>query len=397
MYNNNYSKYEQILKHMKNIILILLSTFFTLSCQQEAELHQDDRSIIHDYRDYVTNESVIKLEKIELTNTFDNPWSMEFINDEMVVITEKEGGLSLVNLNTYKVSQIKHTIPLISYGQGGLLDITYYKDNLYISFTMKNNQDKYTTAIGKGEFVPPYNEINNFEILLEALPYLDSSKHFGSRLLIQEDNIYATIGERGNGELSQNPGNHIGSVVEINLNQTEASDRFDEYPDSLSEVYQIGLRNPQGLALSTNGSMYLSNHGAKGGDFIGLVLPGTNYGWNNIGWGGTNYIGTKIGNGEAFRDEYLKPIVSWVPSIAPSDIVFYKGDEFPEWSNDLLVTSLKFKMLLKISINNGNVSNETIILKDKIGRIRDVDINSKGEIFLICDEANSTIWRITNP
>ena len=165
----------------------------------------------------------------------------------------------------------------------------------------------------------------------------------------------------------------------------------------MPEVFQIGLRNPQGLALSINGSMYLSNHGAKGGDFIGLVLPGTNYGWNNIGWGGTNYIGPKIGNGEAFRDEYLKPIISWVPSIAPSDIIFYEGSEFSEWSNDLLVTSLKFKMLLKISINDGNVSNETIILKDKIGRIRDVDINSRGEIFLITDETNSTIWKISNP
>ena len=395
--NNNYSKYEQILKHMKNNIIILLATIFILSCQQETELDTNDISIIHDYREYLTNESLIELEKIQLTNTFDNPWAMEFINDELVVITEKEGSLSLVNLTTSKVSQIRHTIPVISYGQGGLLDITYYKDNLYTTFTIKNNQGEYTTAIGKGEFVAPYNEINNFEIILEALPYLNSSKHFGSRILIQEDSIYATIGERGNGELSQNPANHIGSVVEINLNDTKTTPRFSNYKDSLPEVFQIGLRNPQGLALSINGSMYLSNHGAKGGDFIGLVLPGTNYGWNNIGWGGTNYIGTKIGNGEAFRDEYLKPIISWVPSIAPSDIIFYEGSEFSEWSNDLLVTSLKFKMLLKISINDGNVSNETIILKDKIGRIRDVDINSRGEIFLITDETNSTIWKISNP
>ena len=382
---------------MRNIILIVLSTIFTFSCQQEAELDTNDISIIHDYREYITNESLIELEQIQLTNTFDNPWAIEFINDEMLIITEKEGKLSLVNLTNNTVSEINHSIPVTSYGQGGLLDVVHYNDYLYISFTIGNNQGKYTTAIGKGEFLYPYNEIKKFETLLEALPYLNSGAHFGSRVLINRDNIYATIGERGNGELSQNPANHIGSVVEINLNGTKTTPRFSNYKDSLPEVFQIGLRNPQGLALSINGNMYLSNHGAKGGDFIGLVLPNTNYGWNDIGWGGKNYIGTQIGTGKAFSDEYLKPILSWVPSIAPSDIVFYQGNEFPEWSNDLLITSLKFKMLLKISISDGNVSNETIILKDKIGRIRDVDVNSKGEIFLISDESNSTIWKITNP
>ena len=382
---------------MRIIISIILSTVFTLSCQQEPELMKGDTAIIHDYREYTVNESLVELEEIHLNNTFDKPWGMEFINDEIMLITEKEGKLSLVNLKDKTVSEINHTIPVTSYGQGGLLDIAQYNDDLYLSFTIGNNQGEYTTAIGKGEFLYPYNEVNNFEILLEATPYLNSGAHFGSRILINEDNIYATIGERGNGKFSQNPANHIGSVVEINLNNAKTTTRFNNYKDSLPEVFQIGLRNPQGLALSPNGNMYLSNHGSKGGDFIGLVIPNTNYGWNNIGWGGTNYIGTQIGTGKAFSDEYLKPILSWVPSIAPSDIVFYQGDEFPEWSNDLLVTSLKFKMLLKISINDGNVSNETIILKDKIGRIRDVDINSKGEIFLISDESNSTIWKITNP
>ena len=291
---------------MRNIILIVLSTIFTFSCQQETELDTNDISIIHDYREYITNESLIELEQIQLTNTFDNPWAMEFINDEMLIITEKEGELSLVNLRNNTVSEINHSIPVTSYGQGGLLDIVHYNDYLYISFTIGNNQGKYTTAIGKGEFLYPYNEIKNFETLLEALPYLNSGAHFGSRVLIDRDNIYATIGERGNGELSQNPANHIGSVGEINLNGTKTTPRFSNYKDSLPEVFQIGLRNPQGLALSMNGNMYLSNHGAKGGDFIGLVLPNTNYGWNNIGWGGKNYIGTQIGTGKAFSDEYLK-------------------------------------------------------------------------------------------
>ena len=74
---------------------------------------------------------------------------------------------------------------------------------------------------------------------------------------------------------------------------------------------------------------------------------------------------------------------------------FYLGDEFPEWNGNLLITSLKYKMLIKIALKEHKVKTELIILKDKIGRIRDVDINSKGEIFLITDEKNSSIWKLT--
>ena len=158
----------------------------------------------------------------------------------------------------------------------------------------------------------------------------------------------------------------------------------------------IGVRNPQGMALSSDNKIYISNHGAKGGDFIGLVDAEKNYGWNKIGWGGTNYLGSQIGSGDAFSEEFYKPILSWVPSIAPSDMVFYRGSEFSDWSGDLIISSLKFKMLVKLKLKDGKISDKVIILKDKIGRIRDVDINSKGEILLISDEKNSGIWKLNS-
>ena len=156
----------------------------------------------------------------------------------------------------------------------------------------------------------------------------------------------------------------------------------------------IGVRNPQGIALSAEEEIIISNHGAKGGDFIGGVEGGANYGWNKIGWGGTNYSGTKIGDGIPFSEEYKYPILSWVPSIAPSDLIFYYGKEFPDWRGDILVTSLKYKLLIRLDYNDGKVTNEEIIFKDKIGRLRDIDINSEGEIYLITDEPNSSIWKL---
>ena len=97
-----------------------------------------------------------------------------------------------------------------------------------------------------------------------------------------------------------------------------------------------------------------------------------------------------------FSEEYNLPILSWVPSIAPSDLIFYKGTEFSDWEDDILVTSLKYKLLIKISLEKGNISKEEIIFKDKIGRLRDVDINSVGEIFIITDEKDSHIWKLTS-
>ena len=106
-------------------------------------------------------------------------------------------------------------------------------------------------------------------------------------------------------------------------------------------------------------------------------------------------MGTKIGEGNPFDSRFNKPLITWVPSIAPSDIVFYKGKTFKDWDEDLLVTSLKYKMLLRLDFENDKIINETIITSGKIGRIRDVDIDVNGDIYLITDEYESSLWKLT--
>ena len=336
---------------------------------------------------------LINLEKIDIGTKLNNPWALEFINDNEILITEKSGNLIYANLETNKYHKIIHEIPVASIGQGGLLDIKIHDGYLYVSFSIKNDNDKYTTAIGKGTISDDFKKLNNFRILFKAEPFYSSGKHFGSRIIIKDNYLFATIGERGQGDVGQELNSHAGSIIRINLDGSVPENPFET---ELNEIYMIGVRNPQGMALSKGGELLISNHGAKGGDFIGEAEAGSNYGWNEIGWGGTNYIGTKIGDGSPFKEEFKYPLLSWVPSIAPSDLIFYKGTEFSDWEDDILVTSLKYKLLIKISLENGNISKEEIIFKDKIGRLRDVDINSAGEIFIITDEKDSHIWKLTS-
>jgi len=396
-----------VVYHAYMKLFLFLSFFiFTIGCVQDASttsssttINPDEikkRPIIKDYRDYENDASSFLLNKLDLNYSFEKPWAMEFIEDTKIVITEKNGKLLLVDLINGDVSTIKHEIPSFQHGQGGLLDVVREKDYLYLSFTIMNEEKKYTTAIGRGKFTSPFNELNDFEIIFTAQPYYNDGKHFGSRVIIKDNQIYASIGERGQGFAAQELDSHTGSIVRINLDGSVPNNPYQEYADALPEIFMIGVRNPQGMALSEKNEIFISNHGAKGGDFIGLVNAKKNYGWNKIGWGGTNYSGTKIGAGESFSNKFEMPLLSWVPSIAPSDIIFYKGNEFPDWEGDLLVTSLKFKMLLRLKMENGKIIDEFIILKDEIGRIRDVDINSQGEIFLISDENNSELWKLNS-
>ena len=195
--------------------------------------------------------------------------------------------------------------------------------------------------------------------------------------------------------IAQDPAKHPGSIVRIHLDGKIPKDnpKFKGKDNWLPEIYQIGVRNPQGIDLSPyNNKIYLTNHGARGGDWFGEARYGENYGWKILGWGGTNYTGTKIG--PKWKPGFSKAIKYWVPSIAASSMVIYKGKEFKEWNGDALITSLRDQSLRKIKFKDDKFINEQIIFKDKIGRIRDIEIQEKtGEIFLITDQGS--VWKLS--
>jgi len=330
-----------------------------------------------------------KLEQI--INGLDNPWSLTFLDNDRVLITEKTGNLLLVNFSNKKTQNIKHNLNVIEDGQGGLLEVLHYNDQVFVTYTEDRKKGKTSTSVAKAEF----NDLElNFKNIFRAEPPINSGYHFGSRLVIKDDFIYITAGERGEGMIAQDPKKHPGSIIRIHLDGKIPKDnpKFIDKKDWLPEIYQIGVRNPQGMDLSPfDSKIYITNHGAKGGDWFGEVKFGENYGWKILGWGGTNYTGTKIG--PKWMPGFTKAIKYWVPSIAASSMVIYKGEEFKEWNGDALITSLRDQSLRKIRFKDNNFINEKIIFKGKIGRIRDIEIQENtGKIFLLTDEGS--IWRL---
>ncbi len=333
--------------------------------------------------------SDIKFEKI--TDGLNEPWSLSFINEEKIIFTEKAGKLYILNLKNKKISEIEHNLNVLEHGQGGLLDVLYEDKDIYISYSENRGNWSSSTSVAKGTF---NQNIIKFKNIFRSEPPIESMYHFGSRLVIKDKYLFITTGERGKGMIAQDPTKHPGSIIRINLDGSIPKDnpKFKNQKDWLPEIFQIGVRNPQGISLSPfDNKIYLSNHGAKGGDWFGTANYGENYGWKILGWGGKNYSGTKIG--PKWKPGFTKAIKYWVPSIATSAITIYKGEEFKEWNGDALIASLKDKSLRKIKFKDDKFINEEIIFKGKIGRIRDIKIHREtGQLYMLSDKGE--LWRM---
>ena len=328
----------------------------------------------------------------QLISGLNSLWSLTFKNENEILITEKSGQILLVNIKNNTIKKVKHNLDILEDGQGGLLEILYYNEIVFVSYSENRGNGKSSTSVASANF--NYENLN-FKNIFRAEPPINSGYHFGSRLVKKDDFLFITVGERGEGMIAQDPKKHPGSIIRIHLDGKIPKDnpKFKGKDSWLPEIYQIGVRNPQGMDVSPyNNKIYLTNHGARGGDWFGEAKYGENYGWKILGWGGTNYTGTKIG--PKWKPGFSKAIKYWVPSIAASSMVIYKGKEFKEWNGDALITSLRDQSLRKIKFKDDKFINEQIIFKDKIGRIRDIEIQEKtGEIFLITDQGS--VWKLS--
>jgi aldose sugar dehydrogenase len=329
----------------------------------------------------------------------EHPWSLAFLPDKRMLVTERPGRLRLVGPDG-RVSEPLTGVPQVyASGQGGLLDValspTFDQDRLvYLSFA-ESGEGGAGTAVARARLGE--RGLENTQVIWRQQPKVGGSNHWGSRIVFRPDGtLFVTLGERFNhSERAQDLSATLGKVVRINPDGSAPRDNpFVNRTGALPEIWSYGHRNVQAAALDPEtGQLWTVEHGARGGDELNHPEAGKNYGWPVISYG-THYSFLKIGEGTA-KPGMEQPVYYWDPVIAPSGMVIYTGDLFSGWKNNILIGSLTPGGLVRLVMKDGKVAQEERYLGDLRERIRDVRQASDGSLYLLTDARNGQIFRVT--
>lgn len=325
------------------------------------------------------------------------PWSLAWLPDGRMLVTERPGRLRVVSKNGVVSAPVQGLPEIFSGGQGGLLDILVdpgFVENRTVYFSFAEPAvNGAGTAVARATLSG--NKLEDVDVLFRQHPKATSQIHFGSRLAMGRDGtLFITIGERGQRALAQDPSVNRGQVVRIHTDGRIPDDNpFVGRAGHRPEIWSYGHRNPQGAAIHPEtGKLWIHEHGARGGDEVNIPRRGGNHGWPVIAYG-THYSGEKIGIGQG-APGLEQPIHYWDPSIAPSGMAFYTGDVFPEWRGNLLVGALKFRLVVRLTLRGDRVVGQEAIIADLDERIRDIRQGPDGYIYLLTDSANGRILRL---
>ncbi len=335
---------------------------------------------------------------VPLVSGLVHPWSLAFLPDGDLLITERPGRLRVVRFGHLLEAPIAGVPVVAAVGQGGLLDLVLHPDfatNRLLCLSYSRHESAGSgTAIICGELVG--DRLINSRVIFAAEPKSRGGKHFGSRLVFDVNgNLYATLGDRGIRAQAQDLSRHPGSIIRIDLSGAALADNpFVHQDDAQPEIFTYGNRNPQGLAWHPKtGVLWMHEHGPKGGDELNRVIAGTNYGWPVISYGKEYWSQNAVGEG-THKIGMAQPVHHWVPSIAPSGMAFYSGNRFPQWQGNLFIGSLKFGELVRLEIDASRVVHEERLLNGDFGRIRDVRLGPDGLLYLLTDSRNGHLLRL---
>jgi glucose/arabinose dehydrogenase len=336
---------------------------------------------------------------VTLVRGLENPWSIAFLPDGRMLVTEREGRLRIVGRDFKLDPKPVEGLPeIVASGQGGFFDVVLhpqYADNGWIYFSYSApGPGGWGTTMARGK-LNAYR-LTDVQVLFSMEPKTRGGQHFGGRIVFDRKGyVYLTLGDRGDMPRAQKPDDHAGSVIRLHDDgRVPADNPFVKQKGTKPEKFTLGNRNIQGAALHPQtGELWTNEHGPQGGDEVNVMRPGRNYGWPVISYGVNYGFGTKIGEGNS-KPGMEQPLKVWVPSIAPSGMAFYTGDKFPNWKGNLLVGALKDEMLVRLELDGEKVVREERLIKDVIGRIRDVRVGPDGFVYLLTDERDGVVARL---
>jgi glucose/arabinose dehydrogenase len=332
----------------------------------------------------------------------ENPWGLAFLPDGGAIVTERDGRMRIIADG--KLSEPVAGVPQVAAsGQGGLLDVAlspdFATDNLIFFSFSEPGEGGQGTAVARAKLVRDgaSAKLEDLTTIFSMAKKTGTSHHFGSRLVFRPDGtLFITTGDRGQGDRAQDMQDSAGAVIRINADGSVPADNPDANgTKGLPVLWSKGHRNLQGATFDpVINALVTVEHGAKGGDEINYPQAGKNYGWPVITYG-VDYSGAKIGTGTE-APGFEQPQFYWDPSIAPSGLASYQGDMFPQWKGDLLVGSLKFGQLSRFERDDaGKITGEERMFDADFGRIRDVNVAPDGSVWLLTDESDGAIIRLS--
>jgi aldose sugar dehydrogenase len=330
-----------------------------------------------------------------------NPWSLAFLPDGRMLVTERPGRIRIVTSEGQLSAPLKGVPEVWASGQGGLHDVaidTSFAQNKTIYFCFaERTAGGGRTALARARLNDSNDRLDDPKIIFRQEGPLSSGNHYGCRIAQAGDgNLFVTLGEHFSyRNEAQNLGNHLGKIIRIAPDGSVPADNpFVGRAGAKPEIWSYGHRNEQGLAINpSSGDLWETEHGPRGGDEVNIIGKGKNYGWPVIGYG-VDYSGAKI-HDSAAKDGMEQPVKYWVPSIAPSGMTFYSAKLFPKWTGSVFSGALAGKMLVRLSLNGNTVTSEERLLQNLNERIRDVRQGPDGALWLLTDNAAGRILRVT--
>jgi glucose/arabinose dehydrogenase len=345
---------------------------------------------------------VVQTERYRLLVTprvlgLNHPWGIAFVPGGDLLVTERPGRLSRVS--NRKVTRIPGTPNVVAGAQGGLLDVPLdpkFQSNRWVYLTYTGGSPGAThVSIARAKLEG--GRLGPLQTLFRGYPSANSTKQFGSRLVVEDDYLFATIGDYGFMDRAQVLSEHAGKIIRLRHNgEVPSSNPFVGKPGALPAIRALGVRNPQGLTRDPfTGRLWEREHGPMGGDEVNIIVRGVDYGWPVITYG-RNYDGTKIGDGITAKHGLKQPKHYWTPSIAPSSLSFYNGNLFFAWRGNLFMGTLKYRLLFRMELYGPRcgIRHEERMLEGLIGRIRQICPGPDGRLYVLTDEDEGGIWTI---
>lgn len=323
------------------------------------------------------------------------PWGLSYLGGDEVIVSEKNGAIGILNVQQSRYQIIGHVPDVHVSGQGGLLDIAvspFDPQHIYVTYAKKTANAIETTLART-----TYNQgkLSDWQELLVTYSGSDGGRHFGSRITFDAQHLYMSVGDRGERDNGQDLTTHAGSILRLQANGQPASGNpFIEDQHSQAEIWSYGHRNPQGLFFDRESdTLWSIEHGPRGGDEVNLIYKQANYGWP-VTSHGKEYWGP-IAVGEAQEKEgIVAPKKVYIPSIAPSSLILYRGDKHPQLKGKLLAGALKLAHINVLTLEGNQIIAEERILQNLGERIRDIEALPNGEILFSSDSGK--IYRLVN-